>query len=128
MMRCSERCSQTPDGPRRWYASFCLPQCCGTSGRPIRLVDASFVDAVLHQSHSDRLFEARLKDGGTAFVYVLLEHKAAPDPGTPLQMLGYMVRIWQRYAEDRASRLRRPRDRAAGFSTMAASAGAGRCR
>ena len=76
------------------------------SDAPIRLVDASFVDAVLHQSHSDRLFEARLKDGGSAFVYVLLEHKAAPDPGTPLQMLGYMVRIWQRYAEDRASRLR----------------------
>ena len=76
------------------------------SDAPIRLVDASFVDAVLHQSHSDRLFEAHLRDGGIAFVYVLLEHKAAPDPGTPLQMLGYMVRIWQRYAEDRASRLR----------------------
>ena len=76
------------------------------SDAPIRLVDASFVDAVLHQSHSDRLFRARLKDGGIAFIYVLLEHKAAPDPGTPLQMLGYMVRIWQRYAEDRASRLR----------------------
>ena len=73
---------------------------------PIRPVDTSFVDAVLHQSHSDRLFEARLKGGGTAFVYVLLEHKAEPDPGTPLQMLGYMVRIWQRYAQDRASRLR----------------------
>ena len=76
------------------------------SDAPIRLVDASFVDAVLRQSHSDRLFEARLKGGGAALVYVLLEHKAAPDPGTPLQMLGYMVRIWQRYAEGRASRLR----------------------
>ena len=40
------------------------------------------------------------------FLSVLLEHKAAPDPGTPLQMLGYMVRIWQRHAEGRASRLR----------------------
>ena len=76
------------------------------SDAPIRPVDASFVDAVLHQSHSDRLFEAPLKGGGIAYVYVLLEHKAAPDPGTPLQMLGYMVRIWQRYADDRASRLR----------------------
>ena len=37
---------------------------------------------------------------------MLLEHKASHDPGTPLQMLGYMVRIWQRYAGDRASRLR----------------------
>ena len=76
------------------------------SDAPICPVDTSFVDAVLHQSHSDRLFEARLKGGGTAFIYVLPEHKAAPDPGTPLQMLGYLVRIWQRYADDRASRLR----------------------
>ena len=76
------------------------------SKAPIRPVDASFVDAVLHQSHSDRLFEAPLKGGGIAYVYVLLEHKAAPDPGTPLQMLGYMVRIWQRHADNRASRLR----------------------
>ncbi len=76
------------------------------SDASIRLVDASFVDAVLHRSYSDRLFEARLKGGGTAYVYVLLEHKAEPDPGTALQMLGYMVRIWQRHAEGRASRLR----------------------
>ena len=107
MMRCSVRCSQTPDGPTRWYASICLPAIAAElADAPIRPVDASFVDAVLHQSHSDRLFEARLKGGGTAFVYVLLEHKAEPDPGTPLQMLGYMIRIWQRYAQDRASRLR----------------------
>ena len=76
------------------------------SDAPIRPVDESFVDAVLHQSHSDRLFEASLKGGGIAFVYVLLEHKAEPDPRTPLQMLGYMVRIWDRYAGDRVSRLR----------------------
>ena len=76
------------------------------SDASIRLVDASFVDDVLHRSYSDRLFEARLKGGGIAYVYVLLEHKAEPDPGTALQMLGYMVRIWQRHAEDRASRLR----------------------
>ena len=76
------------------------------SDAPIRPVDTSFVDVVLHQSHSDRLFEARLRGGGAAFIYVLLEHKAEPDPGTALQMLGYMVRIWQRYANGRATRLR----------------------
>ena len=77
------------------------------SDAPLRLVDASFVDAALHPSQSDRLFEARLKRGaGTAFVYVLLEHKAHPDPGTPLQVLGYMVRIWHRHAQGRPARLR----------------------
>ena len=76
------------------------------SATPIEPVDASFVDPILHQSQSDRLFEARLKGGGKAFVYVLLEHKARPAAGTALQMLGYMVRIWQRHAGERAERLR----------------------
>lgn len=37
-------------------------------------------------------------DGRPVFIYVLIEHKP-PDVGTPVQLLGYMQRIWQRYAE-----------------------------
>ncbi|MCG5539406.1 Rpn family recombination-promoting nuclease/putative transposase [Halorhodospira sp. 9622] len=29
----------------------------------------------------------------------LIEHKSAPDASTPVQLLGYMQRIWQRHAE-----------------------------
>lgn len=61
------------------------------------LSDATFVDEHLRQTRGDRLFEVLLKDGSPAFVYVLLEHKSTPDIRTPLQMLGYMVRIWERY-------------------------------
>ena len=57
----------------------------------------SFIDAALKETHSDRLFRAPLVDGRDAFVYVLIEHKSAPDPETPLQIDGYRNRIWRRY-------------------------------
>ena len=59
----------------------------------------SFIDPELRESFSDRLFQAALKDGRTVYLYVLIEHKSEPDPGTPVQLVGYMQRIWQRYAE-----------------------------
>jgi predicted transposase/invertase (TIGR01784 family) len=72
---------------------------------PPRLRDATFVDEELRSSQSDRLFEVSLRDGRPALLYVLLEHKSTPDPRTPLQLLGYMVRIWDRYASREAARL-----------------------
>ena len=39
--------------------------------------------------------------GGEAFVYVLIEHKSAPDVALPLQLAGYMVQIWLRHAGGR---------------------------
>ena len=64
------------------------------------------MDEELRTTRSDCLFEMRLKTGDPAFVYALLEHKSTPDPRTPLQLLGYMVRIWERYAERDPARLR----------------------
>jgi len=59
--------------------------------------DGTFVDEALRGSQSDRLFRVRLKSGRTAYVYTLLEHKSTPDVRTPVQVLGYMARIWQRH-------------------------------
>ncbi|MFP4147840.1 MAG: Rpn family recombination-promoting nuclease/putative transposase, partial [Halorhodospira sp.] len=59
----------------------------------------SYVDPNLQETHSDRLFQARTRDGRPVFLYVLIEHKSEPDAGTPVQLLGYLQRIWQRYAE-----------------------------
>jgi len=73
---------------------------------PPRLVDGSYIDRELRGSQSDRLFQVALRDGRPAFLFVLLEHKSTPDPGTPLQILGYMTRIWQRHAGRDAERLR----------------------
>lgn len=67
---------------------------------PPEPVDGTFVDAELRNSQSDRLFRVVLKNGRPAFIYVLLEHKSAPDPATPLQLLRYMARIWEQHGAD----------------------------
>ena len=48
----------------------------------------------------------KTKSNDPAFVYVLAEHKSTPDIGLPLQLAGYMVEIWKRYAGGRAGKLR----------------------
>ncbi|MBB4284603.1 Rpn family recombination-promoting nuclease/putative transposase [Roseospira goensis] len=67
------------------------------SGTPPVLLDGSFVDPHLRLSTSDRLFGVALRGGRPALLYVLIEHKSAPDRATPLQLLRYMVRIWERH-------------------------------
>jgi predicted transposase/invertase (TIGR01784 family) len=44
------------------------------------LLDAHFVAAHLRHSQADRLYKARASAGGQVYIYVLLEHKSAPDP------------------------------------------------
>ena len=50
----------------------------------------------------------RLGTGHDARVYVLLEHKSGVDAATPLQILKYMVNIWQREIEGGTARDRLP--------------------
>jgi predicted transposase YdaD len=59
-------------------------------------VPADFRDVALRDSQSDLLFSVRIA-GHAAFVYVLFEHKSATDRWVSLQLLRYMVRIWERY-------------------------------
>jgi hypothetical protein len=59
----------------------------------------------LAQHHSDLLFRLRLKTGDNAFAYILLEHKSSPDPGAPLQLLRYIVRILTRNYHENKKRL-----------------------
>ncbi len=73
---------------------------------PPELLDGEFIDEALQGSQSDRLFLARLKDGGDVLLYVLIDHKSSPEPGIILQLLGYMLRIWLRYAGGKAEALR----------------------
>jgi len=61
------------------------------------LDDGSFVDESARGSQSDRLFQVTLAGGGFAFVYTLLDHQSQSDPRTPIRVLSYMVRIWDRY-------------------------------
>lgn len=65
------------------------------------LAEGSFVDEELRESHSDLLYSVSFRDGRTGLIYILLEHKSAPDPMTPFQLLRYMVRIWESQQRDK---------------------------
>ncbi|MFS8066845.1 MAG: Rpn family recombination-promoting nuclease/putative transposase, partial [Byssovorax sp.] len=56
----------------------------------------SFVNEDLQDCYSDILYAAHLS-GREALIYVLWEHKSEPEPLTPLQVLRYMVRIWDQH-------------------------------
>jgi len=56
----------------------------------------NFVDENLQDRCSDILYAARIS-GREALIYFLLEHKSEPVPFTPLQMLRYMLRIWDQH-------------------------------
>ncbi len=62
----------------------------------------SFVDERLRPSQSDLLFRVRTVEGDEAFLYALLEHKSDPDPMVALQLLRYMVRIWETWRREQA--------------------------
>jgi predicted transposase YdaD len=70
----------------------------------------TFVDATLEDRHADLLFSARIA-GREGLLYLLWEHKSEPDHLTPLQVLRYMVRIWDHHlavlAEEQKERPRK---------------------
>ena len=77
----------------------------------LQLEKESFVDADLREKYSDVLWSVRLvqadrhqragkKPGRFAYVYILLEHKSEPDRLTALQLLTYIVRIWERQVRE----------------------------
>lgn len=55
----------------------------------------SYIDPKLRGHQSDLLYRARLRDGSPAAVFILVEHKSRPDPWVALQLLRYMLQIWQ---------------------------------
>ena len=68
----------------------------------LSLVHGSFVDPELRQRHCDLLFRVPLA-GREVFIYLLFEHKSAPERLAPLRLLRYQVRIWDPWLEGRAT-------------------------
>ena len=75
----------------------------------IEQADTSFIDANLKRRFVDRLFKVELTDDmarelGTEVPYVhvlvLVDHKSSPDKYTVVQMLGYILRIWEHSIEN----------------------------
>ncbi|MEZ6087882.1 MAG: Rpn family recombination-promoting nuclease/putative transposase [Pirellulaceae bacterium] len=67
-------------------------------------VDTSFIDRNLKRRFADRLFSIEVSDEvvkslglRTNFIYVLvlIDHKSTDEPWALIQMLGYIVRIWE---------------------------------
>lgn len=61
----------------------------------LEIVKDTFIDEELRQYFSDLLLCVKLKKGGEAFIYILLEHKSQPDEFVALQLFLYLARIWQ---------------------------------
>jgi hypothetical protein len=72
-------------------------------------VDASLIDTHLRRRFADRLFkidvspETVLRLGmkvNYIYIFVLIEHKSTDEPYTLIQMLGYLIRIWENAVAD----------------------------
>ncbi|WP_459943214.1 Rpn family recombination-promoting nuclease/putative transposase, partial [Deferrisoma palaeochoriense] len=68
----------------------------------VATVPGTFIDPGLRSHQADAVFTVGLKEGGEAFVYVLIEHKSYPDRLTALQVLRYVVRLWEKALRETA--------------------------
>ena len=66
----------------------------------ISLQKDSFIDDEFKEHFSDLLFQIPMNDGGEVYVYTLFEHKSYSDSWVSLQLLRYMLRIWDRDAKE----------------------------
>ncbi|MCB1158575.1 MAG: Rpn family recombination-promoting nuclease/putative transposase [Leptospiraceae bacterium] len=73
----------------------------------LNLEKGSFIDDSLKEGFSDTLYRVGLKSGEEAYLYILFDHKSKADRYTGLQLLGYMVKIWQRYRNHSAKKKQR---------------------
>ncbi|MEZ6133939.1 MAG: Rpn family recombination-promoting nuclease/putative transposase [Pirellulaceae bacterium] len=72
----------------------------------LQLETGSFIDPDLREKFSDLLFSVKLAQEmqdamlDEALVYFLFEHKSQTDPLTVLQLLSYIIRIWEKRLRD----------------------------
>ncbi|MCK5508009.1 MAG: Rpn family recombination-promoting nuclease/putative transposase, partial [Desulfobacterales bacterium] len=55
----------------------------------------SFVDKELREHFSDIIYQVDLKQGDSAYIYLLFEHKSYSEPLIALHLLRYMIKIWE---------------------------------
>ncbi len=65
------------------------------------LIDRDFVDDDLKEHFTDMLYQVQLSSGKEAFIYILIDHKSAPDKKTPVQLFRYMGQIWTHLTEQK---------------------------
>ena len=62
----------------------------------LRVEPSRFVEEDLSARHCDILYRVEVRDGGEAFIWILLEHQSRDDPLMGLRLLEYMVRVWSK--------------------------------
>lgn len=66
--------------------------------RTLKISNDTFLDKRLKDYFSDLLYEIKLKSSSkAAFVYILFEHKSREEWFICLQLLKYLVRIWEQF-------------------------------
>ena len=67
----------------------------------LTLQEGSFIDEEMREHQTDLLYQVQLQGGGTATIYLLFEHKSFPDVLVALQLLRYMVNLWQQQVKEK---------------------------
>jgi hypothetical protein len=65
----------------------------------LELEKESFIAPELRESFSDLLFSVKASGDIRVFIFLLLEHKSAPDRWVAFQLLRYIVQFWERQRE-----------------------------
>jgi predicted transposase YdaD len=65
----------------------------------VKALSTSFIDSQYKESEADLLFSLAIA-GRPGYVYCLFEHQSSPDKMMLLRLLGYMVRIWERFHQE----------------------------
>ena len=74
----------------------------------LALCKDSFVSADKSTFYSDLLYKVATTSQAEAYIYLLFEHKSSPDRFTALQMLRYMVEIWEQYLDQHPASITLP--------------------
>ena len=75
----------------------------------LSLQPGSFVDQSLAHRESDLLYRVRLPEGdGELWLYCLFEHQRRSDHWMALRLLGYLVRIWERFRQEQPAQAQLP--------------------
>ena len=91
-----------PENARAFFKNHLPPELAGAlDWSSLSLEPGSFIDPQFTNSESDLLFHIRLQQS-EAFLYLLFEHQSSEDPRMALRLLSYVLRIWERFAQNHA--------------------------
>ena len=90
----------TPENARAFFQNHLPPELADAlDWNSLALEPCSFIDPQFASSESDLRFHITLQQSD-AFLYLLFEHQSSEDPRMALRLLSYILRIWERFAQN----------------------------